>query len=114
MHQGIDIFMKMTHGLGISLITMDARRFALECSPLIVVVSYYDFRNSPMTLKTFLVSSSLFNVTGISFKTSQKIIDFVEAAGLEKDPYGFNALRMIKKCSYIIPVFGPGTKTSRL
>jgi len=97
MYEGIDIFMKMTYGLGTSLITMDTRRFALECSPLMVVVSYYDFRNSRLALQTFLASSGLFNMTGISFKTSQKMIDFVEVAGLEKDPYGFNTVRMIKK-----------------
>lgn len=36
-------------------------------------------------------------MTGLSFKTGQKMVNFVVDAGLEKDPYGFNTVRMIKK-----------------
>ena len=97
MYEGFETLTKLIYGLGSSLITLDTKRFALECSPLLTLISKYDFRSSTLALRTFLASSGMFNMTGISFKTSQKMIDFVEGAGLEKDAYGFNTLRMIKR-----------------
>ena len=96
-YEGFEIFMKLTYGFGMSLISMNSRQFALETSPIMTRVCRYDFRNSPEALRLYSTSSALFSMTGLSFTTSRKMINFVEDTGIRNDPNGYISFMMIKR-----------------
>jgi len=97
MNQEMEILMKLTYGFGMCLISNNSRQFAIDTSPILAKICRYDFKNSVPALKVFATGSVLFGMTGLSLKTSHKMIEISYEAGMKNDLFGFINLRMVNK-----------------
>ena len=97
MFKEFDFYIKLMNNWGYAMITLNPKVFALNMLPQLKVLSYYDFKYSPTALSFFTNGASLFNWTGISLRTGQKIINFSQNAGIEKYPNSFVSFRMIRQ-----------------
>jgi len=79
-------YMKVLSQWGEALSTMNPKQFILQSLAIINNVLNYNLSKSVNGLSIFTECANLFMWTGISFKTSQKMLDYSKSAGAENHP----------------------------
>jgi tetratricopeptide (TPR) repeat protein len=93
----METLMKMSYSFGSALLSMNPKQFAIDSLPIVKKICCYNFRNSVPSLRIFTSGSINFGMTGLSLKTSQKMLEISEEAGIENDVVGFASFLMIDK-----------------
>lgn len=93
----MEMLMKMSYSFGSALLSMNPKQFAIDSLPIVKKICCYNFRNSVPSLRIFTSGSINFGMTGLSLKTSQKMLEISEESGIENDVVGFASFLMIDK-----------------
>ena len=82
---------------GHALATLNPKQFVLKTASLEKKLSKYNIFECKKAVSIFADGTSLFMWTGLSYTTSQKILDLVKKAGIENDPNSFVEYRFLQK-----------------